>query len=216
MLINVDYALFHSINELANSLAFLNGTMLFLAQYAPYLFGVALLIYWFTFKMPHRMMALEAVITVCIGFVISWGLGHLFYRDRPFVGHSVIQLIHHDPNASFPSNHALGSFALAAILWLHHQKFRVLWVILAVLIAVSRVWTGVHYPSDILAGALIGAVCAVGVHQFIRSRKLPGIFMQAAIIFYEKWEQKLGLKPGEQARTKMTEHTSSVQMKSRR
>ncbi|WP_242210880.1 undecaprenyl-diphosphatase [Paenibacillus polymyxa] len=170
MLINVDFALFHWINELANHLAFLNGTMRFLAQYAPYLFGVALLLYWFTFKMPHRMMVLEAVITVCIGFTISWCLGHLFYRDRPFVGHSVIQLIHHDPNASFPSNHALGAFALAAILWLHHQKYRVLWIVLAVLIAISRVWTGVHYPSDILAGVLIGAGCAVGVHKFIRSR----------------------------------------------
>ncbi|URJ45645.1 hypothetical protein MF628_000104 [Paenibacillus polymyxa] len=50
MLINVDYVLFHWINELANSLAFLNGTMRFLAQYAPYLFGVALLIYWFLLK----------------------------------------------------------------------------------------------------------------------------------------------------------------------
>ncbi|WP_274485354.1 hypothetical protein [Paenibacillus polymyxa] len=39
----------------------------------------------------------------------------------------------------------------------------------------------------------VDAGCAVGVHQFIRSRKLPGIFMQAAIIFYEKWEQKLVL-----------------------
>ncbi|MEC4568711.1 undecaprenyl-diphosphatase [Paenibacillus sp. CMAA1739] len=216
MLINVDFALFHWINELANHLVFLNGTMRFLAQYAPYLFGVALLVYWFTFKTSNRMMVLEAVITVCIGFIISWGLGHLFYRDRPFVGHTVIQLIHHDPNASFPSNHALGAFALAAILWLHHQKYRVLWMVLAVLIAISRVWTGVHYPSDILAGALIGTGCAVGVHKFIRSRKLPGLFMQAAIIFYEKWEQKLGLKPITQTKTKMIKPTSSVQMKSRR
>lgn len=158
------------------------------------------LIYWFTFKMPNRVIVLEAVVTVCIGFVISWGLGHLFYRDRPFVGHSVIQLIHHDANASFPSNHALGAFALASILWLHHQKYRALWVILAVFIAVSRVWTGVHYPSDILAGALIGVGCAVGVHAFIRRRKLPAIFIQAAIIFYEKWEQKLGFKPVKQVR----------------
>ncbi|ALP38868.1 bacitracin ABC transporter permease [Paenibacillus sp. IHB B 3084] len=200
MLIKLDYALFHWINGLAEHLAFLNGLMRFMAQYAPYLFGVALLIYWFTFKMPNRMMVLEAILTVCIGFVISWGLGHLFYRDRPFVGHSVIQLIHHDANVSFPSNHALGAFALASILWLHHQKYRVLWVILAVLISVSRVWTGVHYPSDILAGALIGAGCAVGIHTFIRSRKLPAIFIQAAIIFYENWEQKLGLKPAKQAK----------------
>ncbi|WP_025718307.1 undecaprenyl-diphosphatase [Paenibacillus sp. 1-18] len=216
MLINVDYALFHWINELANHLSFLNGIMRFLAQYAPYLFGVALLIYWFSFKMPHRMMVIEAVVTISIGFAISWGLGHLFYRDRPFVGHAVIQLIHHEANASFPSNHALGAFALAAILWLHRQKYRVLWVILAVLIAVSRVWTGVHYPSDILAGAVIGAGCAVGIHTFIRRRKLPGIFIQAAIIFYENGEKKLGLKPAVQARTHITGPTSSAQIKSRR
>ncbi|MEC0182816.1 undecaprenyl-diphosphatase [Paenibacillus peoriae] len=216
MLINVDYALFHWINELANHLSILNGIMRFLAQYAPYLFGLALLVYWFSFKMPHRMMVIEAVVTAGVGFAISWGLGHLFYRDRPFVGHDVIQLIHHDANASFPSNHALGAIAVATVFWLHRQKYRVLWVILAVLIAVSRVWTGVHYPSDILAGAVIGAGCAVGIHTFIRNRKLPGIFIQAAIIFYERWEQKLGLKPAVQARTHITAPTSSAQMKSRR
>ncbi|WP_262384645.1 hypothetical protein [Paenibacillus terrae] len=49
-------------------------------------------------------------------------------------------------------------------------------------------------------GALIGAGCAIGIHTFIRSRKLPAIFIQAAIIFYENWEQKLGLKPAKQAK----------------
>ncbi|WP_238354110.1 hypothetical protein [Paenibacillus sp. 23TSA30-6] len=49
-------------------------------------------------------------------------------------------------------------------------------------------------------GALIGAGCAIGVHTFIRSRKLPAIFIQAAIIFYENWEHKLGLKPAKQVK----------------
>lgn len=67
---------------------------------------------------------------------------------------------------AFPSGHATASFALAASWSLSHPRWYVVGPSLAgaALIATSRLWLGVHYPSDVLAGALLGTGAAVGVH----------------------------------------------------
>jgi len=57
---------------------------------------------------------------------------------------------------SFPSTHATVSFALAEVLALYEPRFRIVWYTIALAISVSRVYLGVHYPSDILVGALLG------------------------------------------------------------
>ena len=59
---------------------------------------------------------------------------------------------------SFPSGHALSSFAAATALWCFHKKTGVLALVLAALIAFSRLYASVHYPTDVLAGMLIGIV----------------------------------------------------------
>lgn len=57
---------------------------------------------------------------------------------------------------SFPSNHALNNFALAMFFSLLYPKFKYVFFTIAVLVAFSRVYIGVHYPSDILGGAVLG------------------------------------------------------------
>ncbi|PSQ71159.1 MAG: hypothetical protein BRD38_03100 [Bacteroidetes bacterium QH_9_67_14] len=81
---------------------------------------------------------------------------------------------------AFPSGHAAGSFALATSLSLSHPEAYVVAPAAAgaALLSVSRLWLGVHYPSDVLAGALLGAGLAVGVHV-LRGAITPGAWTRA-------------------------------------
>lgn len=79
-------------------------------------------------------------------------------RPRPFVAAPVPSVIGRLPtDASFPSGHATSSFAGATALTMVEPALSALWWALAAAIAYSRIYLGVHYPSDVLAGAGIGA-----------------------------------------------------------
>ncbi|MGO4275662.1 phosphatase PAP2 family protein, partial [Paenibacillus sp. TAF58] len=120
-------------------------------------------------------------------------LAHFFYRDRPFVTHNVIQLIAHPANASFPSDHATGAFVIAISIWIHRRKDGKLWLALAAGIAFSRVWTGVHYPSDVIGGAVIGIAAAVLIHQLFKRSSLA-LWLTKFIQGYEAIESRIWRK----------------------
>ncbi|MDO7907475.1 undecaprenyl-diphosphatase [Paenibacillus sp. JX-17] len=187
----LDYRLFHMINEQAALHPALNGLMSFLAQDAQYLFALGLLVYWFTRSDTNRRMVIQAAVAACIGLGISFILGHLFYRDRPFAAHAVIQLIKHPANASFPSDHAIATFALAAAFVLNRGRMRWVWLLLAAVISFSRVYTGVHYPTDVLAGALVGILSAAGVYVLLQYSRSIHRGVSALIHFYEAIELKI-------------------------
>lgn len=89
-------------------------------------------------------------------------LKNLVARTRPYyVVEGLIPLIKKPTEFSFPSGHAGSSFASACVLYRRlPKKFGVPILILAVLISFSRLYVGVHYPSDVLAGALTGWICS--------------------------------------------------------
>lgn len=75
---------------------------------------------------------------------------------------------------SFPSNHAANAFALATLLARFDGRFSWLWLVLAALVASSRVYVGVHYPSDVVVGALLGVACglvAAAATRWLRQRR---------------------------------------------
>jgi undecaprenyl-diphosphatase len=71
---------------------------------------------------------------------------------------------------SFPSGHAATSFAAMTVLCVAVPRAAPLWVLLAVAIAFSRVYVGVHYPLDVLAGAVLGAAIAIALLRLARAR----------------------------------------------
>jgi undecaprenyl-diphosphatase len=73
-------------------------------------------------------------------------------------------------DASFPSGHAASSFACAVVLSLVAPRLAPALLILAAAIAFSRVYVGVHWPFDVLAGAALGAVIGLAVDRFVRGR----------------------------------------------
>ena len=87
----------------------------------------------------------------------------LALRTRPYeVVDGLKLLIEKQSDYSFPSGHTGSSFASAIVLWKElPKKYGVMALIVAVLIAYSRLYVGVHYPSDVLAGVVIGTVLAL-------------------------------------------------------
>lgn len=110
----------------------------------------------------RRAGALRLVLAVCVAFIAVDGvLKPLIGRDRPFLVLEGVQVISDRPTtSSLPSGHAASAFAgavAAARIW---PVARVPLLLLATLIAWSRVYVGVHFPFDVVAGALVGVGAA--------------------------------------------------------
>lgn len=83
-------------------------------------------------------------------------------RDRPFVSHHGIHdFLHHAADQSFPSDHATASFAIAGALLWRYPRAGWIAIAAAAVLSATRVLLGVHYPSDVLAGAALGLAASV-------------------------------------------------------
>lgn len=123
------------------------------------LIGVILLAIPRTRRWGIVLLAALVVDLVCVE-----ALKHLVARPRPFFADPSIQLLIDPPNgSSFPSGHTSASFCAAVVLLFAPIKRpgKVAAFVLAVLIGFSRLYLQVHYPTDVLAGALIGAGVAL-------------------------------------------------------
>lgn len=99
------------------------------------------------------------------------GLKNIICRPRPCHTFPEVPLLIARPDSfSCPSGHSASSFTAAVMLFLRHKKQAWLALTLAALIAFSRVFLFVHYPTDILAGALLGTLFAFAIYWVYRKR----------------------------------------------
>lgn len=109
-----------------------------------------------------RKTGLSMGVALLLGLVI----GNLFLKNvvariRPYdINNGIELLVARLTDYSFPSGHTLASFEGAVVLMIRHRRWGIPALILAVLIAFSRLYLYVHYPSDVLAGALLGTAIA--------------------------------------------------------
>jgi undecaprenyl-diphosphatase len=106
--------------------------------------------------------------TALLSNLVVTGLKHAVGRDRP---PAVIldpePLLEVPTTSSFPSGHAATSFACALVLSRFGPRLTIPLFILAALIAFSRVYVGVHYPFDALAGAVLGLALATALPRLL-------------------------------------------------
>jgi membrane-associated phospholipid phosphatase len=130
-----------------------------------------------------EFLFLAVLVPVLAGEVIKWIVG----RGRPFVGGgaNAFNFAHFagtEAYASFPSAHAITSFALAFAVSAVWPRARIPMILYAVLIAGSRLVLLAHHPSDVVAGALVGVVGAMGVRYWFAARRLGFVIAQDGAI----------------------------------
>lgn len=180
----MDLALFYFFNNLAGASLGGDLTMVFLAQFFPYLIILAFLI-WVYFQKTAWREKLYLIITgaaagLAARFVVGEIIRVFYHRPRPFLVHDVIKLIS-ETSWSFPSGHTLFFFALSTIVYLHHKKWGWAFYLASLIMAFARVAAGVHYPTDILGGIILGLGTGVGTHYLMGW-------------IYKKWGRNLKLK----------------------
>jgi undecaprenyl-diphosphatase len=166
----VDAWVLEHVNGLAGHLAWLGKVMIFITHYGPYLLIAAFVALWFwpgeEGRRSHRQLA---VVVTAAGVLLALGLNqvivHTWARPRPFVGHAVHLLVTGSTDPSFPSDHATFAFAAATGLFMVNRWLGAAAAVFAAVVAISRVFVGVHYPTDVIAGAAIGCAFVLLVYS---------------------------------------------------
>jgi undecaprenyl-diphosphatase len=120
----------------------------------------------FAVTLRRRRIFVSVLIADAVAEFSTDALKALTDRARP----AVHTLVAEPSSSSFPSGHAATSFACAVVLAGLLPRFRVAVLVLATLVAVSRLYVGVHFPTDVLAGAAWGGAIGLGVLTLVRRR----------------------------------------------
>ncbi|MBS1651396.1 MAG: undecaprenyl-diphosphatase [Bacteroidetes bacterium] len=183
--------IFRLINNIGKDYPFLNPFAIFFVKYTDAIFFSLLIILWFSRIKKNRIMLLIGLIAwgsaKCLGLITKT----LHQHFQPFVElKNVNQLISHKIDNSFPSDHAILFFSFCIVFWLYKSRFRWFWLSFAFLISISRIYVGVHYPSDIFVGASIATVMAMVSCIIVPKLKI----IDSVLNVYEKTEAEILLK----------------------
>ena len=164
---NIDLSLFNFINGFAGKWAWLDYLGMFCSDALGYvLLFVVFLFVIFNYKKYWKMAVEGIVAAVLTKFVLAEFIRFLWFSPRPFVALNFIPLIDQSAKeASFPSGHASFYFALSTIVYFYNKKLGVFFYTCSFIIVLSRVFVGVHWPSDILTGAILGILMGWGLNK---------------------------------------------------
>jgi undecaprenyl-diphosphatase len=176
----MDRAVVHYAHSIIGRFPFLDGVAVFLASYLPYLFiivfGVVLFVpSAFMDRLPllAKKQRLQFILMTLLAVIIAWGIilpaiRYGYGRSRPFAEFGWTPLVAHEANASFPSGHATLMFTLAASMWQLKKKWGYWFFACAALTGMARVYSLVHYPTDIIFGAVLGIVAVFFVSRIVQ------------------------------------------------
>jgi undecaprenyl-diphosphatase len=161
----VDWRIYHSVNDFVWRHHWLGSLFKAIETYGTILIAVAAFALWF-FARPGgdrkwKLAAGSALGAAALGLVINRIVAAIHHRDRPYQTHPGAHVFGpHKTDASMPSDHATAAFAIAVAVLLIDTGVGLLFLALAVLIAIGRVLVGEHYPGDVLVSILIGVSVA--------------------------------------------------------
>jgi len=145
------------------------------ATYGLAMFALLMAVAWWRARQVSAtaaVIALAVPVVVVAGYGVDAALKLVVREDRPCQSLHVVTLeaCQAPGDWSFPSNHAAIAAAAAVALWFVSRRLGAVAAVAACAMAVSRVWTGAHYPHDVAAGVVVGALVAVGPMLALRRR----------------------------------------------
>lgn len=138
------------------------------ATYGVVLFGLLLVAGLLLARRRGDARLMASALLACLGLLVAIAVNQPLVsavnEKRPFVAMpQALLLVKHSVDPGFPSDHAVMAGAVAAALLFVSRRLAWVGVVLALVMAFARVYVGVHYPGDVLAGLAVGAVVAVVV-----------------------------------------------------
>lgn len=146
----------------------------FFATFLIWILYAGLLVLWLIDGKIRKEQVLHALVAGAIAWTIAFLLKKFFPTVRPYVlnGRETDVLVP-PTDGAFPSSHTALAFSLAVTVFLHDKKVGVWYLLAALAIGTARVLANVHYPVDILGGALIGTLVAVVIEETHMFKLIP-------------------------------------------
>jgi undecaprenyl-diphosphatase len=160
---NLDVSTFFLLNNLAGYSPVTDFIIIFFAEYLAYtLITIFLfLIYRSTYNLREKLTMLSVVgfSSLAARYGVTELIRLFYHRPRPFLTYHVHQLIP-ETSYSFPSGHSTFFFAFSYAIYLYNRKWGTWFLCATIIMTISRIIAGIHYPSDIVGGMIIGIIIA--------------------------------------------------------
>jgi len=162
----IDWSIFHTVNSGVATRDWLADTTTTLADILVPLYALATVGLWFLAR-PYgptrwKRASASALVAAAVALLANQVISHLWERPRPFTTHPALTHVlgGRTTDPSFPSDHAAAAFAIAFAVLAFSRWGGALFLAGAALIGLSRIALGMHYPSDVLGGMLVGLAAA--------------------------------------------------------
>ena len=168
-------SLFLFLNNFAGQSNLVDAFLIFSAQYLIFFLIAGVLVFLFLKRENFLEKLLIIFGSAIIAWIFSQIINWIYPVARPFLAHPDINLLfEHGGHDSFPSGHATFAFALATVLFYYHKPLAWLYILGALLIGLSRIVAGVHWPIDILGGFILGGAVSVIIYFLYQKFKTDG------------------------------------------
>lgn len=158
-----------SLNSLVGSSPFGDLVIAFFATYLAFVLVAVAAIALYRVAWPRdkkiKALIVAAISTLGARYGVVEAIRAVYPNPRPFATLSEIRPLFTDSSSSFPSGHASFFFALAVVIYCYDKRLGLWFALAALMMGVGRVIAGVHYPADILAGAVVGCVIAAIIYR---------------------------------------------------
>jgi undecaprenyl-diphosphatase len=164
-----DENIFYIINSFAGKSDIADKIFVFMGEYIIFIM-MGIFVLFFAKKIwEDKKMEIKEVLLYFSTPVLAWVITHIikwfFPADRPYVMENTIQLSQEFDPGSFPSGHTTLAFAMMLNIYIYNKKWGIVFIVLALGVSSGRVLVGLHFPLDILAGALIGIIVPIVFHK---------------------------------------------------